>query len=77
MMKKHTVPSMNASRIQEAIDMIVQTFDHPQELSLQYAVDDGTKRTVIKIQTDEKTHEYEVSYDGQRDGAEPMLTRLD
>ncbi|UPV77148.1 hypothetical protein M0R89_23185 (plasmid) [Halorussus limi] len=77
MTEKHVPQSLNAAQLQEAIDTIVQTFDYPAELSIQYSFIEGTKRTEVEIQTSEAVATYELVYDGERDEAEPELTQID
>ena len=72
-----SVPSAEAAKLQEAIDMIAQTFDHPPTMSIQYSAEDGTTRTEFEIHTPEDVSSYEVRYDGQRDEAEPDITHLE
>lgn len=68
-------PASNASQLQEAIDTIVRTFDHPLRFSLDYSFDDGTKRTILEIGTPDGEITYELRYDGYDDGAEPELVQ--
>ncbi len=77
MTEKRAPQSPKAAELQEAIDTIVQTFDHPVELSIHYSFEEGTKRTEIEIQTSEAVATYELVYDGGRDDAEPDLTRIE
>lgn len=67
----------SASQLQEAIDTLVQSFEYPASMSIEYAVDDGTKRTVFTVETADETAKYEVVYDGATDEAEPELSRLE
>lgn len=76
-MEEQETPADNASQLQEAIDTIIQTFDHPKTLSIEYTLDRGIKRTTFQISTSEKEEViYELSYDGQRDETEPKIAHL-
>lgn len=65
--------SLNASTLQEAIDTVVQQFDHPPEIELRYSAENAQKET-------------EIAVDGQRfrlrctnteEDADPVLDRVD
>lgn len=43
------VPVDDASRSQEAIDTVVQTFDHPTTLSVDYSFEGDEKRTLFEV----------------------------
>lgn len=51
-------------QVQEAIDTIVQTFDHLTELSIQYSFVERTKPIGIKLQTSEEVATYKLVYEG-------------
>jgi hypothetical protein len=76
-MTNDQLPTERASQLQEAIDTIVRTFDYPTDISIEYASEDGTKRTrfIVNITDEERT--YELSYDGTDEETEPELIRLD
>lgn len=75
MAEERPTPADNASQLQEAIDVIVQTFDYPAALSIEYTCDAGTKRTAFEIQIAEEETTYDLYYDGHRDEAEPRVTQ--
>lgn len=66
-----------ASRLQEAIDTIVQAFDHPSSMSVEYDTEEGTKRTIFEVTTTDGQVTYELVYDGRTADAEPHLTRVE
>jgi hypothetical protein len=72
MVDAHRSPSGSTSQLQEAVDTIVQTFGHPETISIAYTFENGLKRTIIKVPTDDGTTSYELVYDGQ-DDAKPEL----
>lgn len=74
MTEEQPCPVDNASQLQEAIDSIVQTFDYPGTLSIQYTYDDDAKRTIFEIRTGEREINYELRYNGYEE-TEPELTR--
>lgn len=69
--------SPRASQLQEAIDTIVQTFDYPSSVSVDYEAADGTKRTTFEVSTPEGGATYELVYDGSEDDAEPTLSSVE
>lgn len=75
MTANHPTPTGDASRLQEAIDTIAQTFDHPPELSIETTAGNGVRRTtfVISAEGDERT--FVLGYDGRSDDSEPRLER--
>lgn len=75
MAEDRPTPVDTAPQLQEAIDVIVQTFDYPAALSIEYTFDAGTKRTTFVIQTAEENTIYELQYDGHHDEAEPRITQ--
>jgi hypothetical protein len=77
MPEERSTPTDKASQLQEAIDRIVQTFDHPAALSIEYHFDTGTKRTAFEIQTSDDVLTYELRYDGQRDEMEPEIIQCE
>lgn len=70
-----TGPAEQAAQLQEAIDVIAGTFDHPSSLSIQYTTSGGSKRTTIEVEPTAET--FELSYYGREDEAEPELTRME
>jgi hypothetical protein len=70
-------PEVNAGQLQEAIDMIAQTFEYPDKLTIQHTVTDGAKRTRFEVETDEIVRIFELTYDGHDDTAEPEFTRIE
>lgn len=66
-----------APQVQEAIDTILQSFDHPRTLSLQYTSDEGIKRTRIEVTTHAGAKAYELVYDGRQEDQEPELSRVE
>lgn len=70
-------PSRRASQLQEAIDTIVQSFDHPDSVSLEYSFEGGQKRTELEIVSTERITIYELIYNTQDDEAEPELTQIE
>lgn len=77
MEKDHVTPTSRASQLQEAIDAIVQSFDHPAEISIDYRADHGQKQTIFDILASDGDETYELVYDGRDDAAEPELTQVD
>lgn len=75
--RDHSTPPDRASQLQEAVDMIVQTFDHPTTLSIDYTVTGGEKQTTVDVVTPNGTVTYELVYDGRDDESEPELTRCE
>lgn len=69
--------SGNAAQLQEAIDTIVQTFDHPDAISIEYTFVDGVKQTKFHVPTEDGETTYELVYDGQTDEAEPEFVQPD
>lgn len=67
----------DSSRLQEAIDTIVQEFDHPTRVSIKYSLNDGTKQTIFTVETVDGDITYELVYDGRHDEVEPELTYLE
>jgi hypothetical protein len=65
-------PSRSTSQLQEAIDIIVQSFGHPETISITYSFEDGQKQTIIEVPTSDGTTTYELIYRGG-DDAEPSL----
>lgn len=70
-------PSRRASRLQEAIDTIVQAFDHPENVTIEYAVEGREKRTTFEIGAGADAAVYELVYDGRDEETEPDLTTRD
>lgn len=68
-------PSKRSSQLQEAIDTIVQIFDHPDTIAIDHTFESGQKRTTFEIVTPEGTVSYELVYEGQDEKSEPELTR--
>ena len=62
------VPTEQAATSQEAMDTIVQAFDHPPTLQISYSTADGQKRTTLELETGTGTAE--LTYDGRDDDAE-------
>lgn len=77
MTEDRSLPGRRGSRLQEAIDTIVQTFDYPSELTIQYTVTDGKKRTTFEVESPDGGTTFELHYDGRDTEVEPELTRLD
>lgn len=69
--------SGTSSQLQEAVDTIVQSFGHPDAVSLTHTLEDGIKRTRFEISDGDETACYELVYDGQDDDAEPQLRRVE
>lgn len=67
----------DASTIQEAIDTIVQAFDHPSSISLEHRIVDGEKETRFEVTTESEVVCYELRYDGLDDTAEPEIFVVD
>lgn len=76
-MDRTSSPVQNAGQLQEAIDMIVQTFDYPDSVSIHHTVADGIKQTQFEIETAADTHLFELTFDAHDDDAEPELTRTE
>lgn len=76
MSKDQSAPFKNSSQLQEAIDTIVQIFDHPEAISINHLLEDGQKRTTFEITTEDIVT-YELVYNGHDDEAEPELRQLD
>lgn len=62
-----------AATLQESVDAIVQTFEHPQALELTYESDGQEKRTIIHVDRGEGTETYELRFDASEDGNEPGI----
>lgn len=73
----HVLALESASKLQEAIDTVVQTFDHPDAVSIDYAFEDGTKRTTFEIGQSGEGITYELVYEGRADETEPKLRKTD
>ena len=69
--------STDAAQLQEALDVILQRFDHPSSISVKYEYVDGRKHMTFKLETVDGTDTYEFVYDGSRDDVEPELFRVD
>jgi hypothetical protein len=69
--------SGTSSQLQEAIDTIVQSFGHPDTITLTHTLEKGIKRTQIEISDGDMVVCYELMYDGQDDDSEPQLRRVD
>lgn len=67
----------HVSQLQEAIDTIVQAFDHPSSMTMDYEVDGNTKRTRFEVATTDGYTTYELVYEGLDDDAEPSLSRIE
>ncbi|WP_306055352.1 hypothetical protein [Natronococcus wangiae] len=65
-----------ASSVQEAIDAIVQAFDYPERLSVEYASADGRKATTIEIERDERIEKFELEFRANEPNENPVLKRL-
>lgn len=70
-------PAKQASRLQEAIDTIAQTFDHPGSLSIDYTNSEGVKRSTIEVETPDGSLTYELRFAAQDDNTEPQLHRVE
>lgn len=70
-------PSKSSSQLQEAIDTIVQSFGHPETITISYTFESGQKRTTIEVPTDSGSTTYELVYDGRDDDTEPELKPVD
>lgn len=68
--------SGTSSQLQEAVDSIVQSFGHPDAISLTHTLEDGIKRTRFEISDGDDTTCYELVYNGQDDDAEPQFRRI-
>lgn len=64
---------LRGAALQEAVDAIVQEFDHPGELVVRYTVDDGTKTTTFEVP--DSDDQVELVYDGTDDDADPRVSR--
>lgn len=73
MVDSQRIPSGSTSQLQEAIDTIVQSFGHPETISVTYAFENGQKQTRIEVPAGDGTTTYELVYDGQDDNAEPEI----
>jgi hypothetical protein len=83
MVDAHRFPSGSTSQLQEAIDTIVQSFGHPETISVTYAFEDGQKRTMIEVPagdgttttssstTDRTTTQNQSSNRSTKDGKSP------
>lgn len=76
-MDENTTPSAQAGQLQEAIDMISQTFGYPESLTIRYTTVDREKRTKFEIETSGKSAVFELRYSGGTDDGEPVLTQMD
>lgn len=68
--------STDAAQLQEAVDVILQQFDHPSSISITYEYADG-QHTTFEVETADGTVAYELVYDGSRDDVEAELDRLE
>ena len=62
---ERSLPAHKAAQLQEALDMIAQTFDYPASLSIRYTTTDGAKRTRFEIDGPNGESVYELRYDGR------------
>lgn len=65
-----------AASVQEAIDSIVQMFDHPEQLSIQYSSSDGHKVTTIEIEDEEVVETFELQFRADKPNESPVLKRI-
>lgn len=65
-----------ASSVQEAIDSVVQTFDHPERLSVQYSSADGEKVTTIEIEDEGTVETFELQFQADQPDEKPVLKRI-
>lgn len=70
-------PRQQVSQVQEAIDTIVQAFNHPSSMTMDYEVDGSTKQTRFEVTTTDGCATYELVYDGMDADAEPSLSRIE
>lgn len=73
----HSGPVEKAPQLQEAIDVVVQVFDYPPDLSIRYNGSESTKRTRFEVDTGDGTSTYELRYDGRDEDADPELVPLE
>lgn len=76
-MSNFRLDSTDAAQLQEAVDVILQQFDHPSSISITYEYADSRKHTTFEIETADGTVAYELVYDGSRDDVEPELDRVE
>lgn len=76
-MSSFRLDSTGAAQLQEAVDVILQQFDHPSSISITYEYVDGRRHTTLEVATADGTVAYELVYDGSRDDAEPGLDRVE
>lgn len=67
----------STSQLQEAIVTIVQTFEYPSSISIEYEGGSGTKRTEFSVTETDGDIVYELVFGGSEDEAEPELFRID
>lgn len=66
-----------ASQLQEAIDTVVQAFDYPSSISVDYEAIESTKRTTFEVTTADGSVTYELVYEGTEDEDEPEISRIE
>lgn len=71
------MPSRSPSQLQEAIDMVVQAFDHPEMISIDHTLEDSEKRTIFEVTVDGEISRYKLVYEAGNKESEPELVRLD
>lgn len=76
-MDENMTPAARAGQLQEAIDMISQTFGYPESLTIQFTAADGEKRTRFEIEATDQSAVFELRYSGGTDDAEPVLTQME
>lgn len=67
----------DAAQLQEALDMILQRFEYPSSVSVEYEYIDGSKRSTFCIERPDETLTYELVNAGPGDDIDPELTRID
>lgn len=65
-----------AASLQEAIDTVVQTFDYPGQLSIQYESIDGRKVTTIEIEREGEIETFELRFRPDEPNGNPVLRRV-
>lgn len=76
-MDQNQSPKRNAPLLQEAIDSLIQHFDHPESLSIEYTTSGRTKQTTFELETADENVTYKLVYDGTTDDVEPEFSRID
>lgn len=76
MESKDNLSLRTASSVQEAIDLVVQIFDHPEQLSIQYSSSGGQKVTTLEIEDEGIVEIFELQFQADKPDESPVLKRI-